>query len=381
MSTNGRGSTSRLKLDFLPSRDLPPLRRAAATISSQGDNAGEKIRAGLEALEKALGLGREEEVRLMIDEQSTQSRDEEDDSTAHDLEHRFAHSWLTRIVSGEVPGLEDEDQDRAARALAALCGRPASEAQITAFLFCTADAIVARTRIGDVPITADALGNRTWGAAPLLARRLVGRYVREGERAQRVLELGAGTGLVGLALAALRNTHVDLTDHHPHVLANLEANVKLNDLSEVAGVYRLDWQAVHGAQPHYTSTAQTLPADVPTSAPYLSPLPAGERYDTIIAADCIYDVHHPVWIRSVAQRYLTQNGVLHLITPLRETHKAEVEAIYGAFPREGEGLCITWEGDEVGYDDFGPRSLGGGQRGLRTTYRSFEIRWQGDVHT
>lgn len=334
---------------------------------------------------------------------------------------------------------------------------PASEPERTRFHFGPVQVL-----IQDSAITSDALGNRTWGAAPLLSQYLLSNFCKpsqgSGRLPTRVLELGAGTGLVGLALAALarargKSMQVDLTDYHPHVLNNLRANALLNEgewestatIRDVAlNIYRLDWQEVHNAlsalEPSstsktYSSTAQTLPALPPSSSssgtsgsPYPSnpstPFPSlfpTERYDLLIACDCVYDPLHPRWIRSVAHRHLAPGGTLYLISPLRRTHAKEVQAVYEAFPRnrsqgrsrrgsdrqdeighdaaehgkgqEGEGqerLRIVWERDQIGYDNFGPKggfdgegsgSGGGGaegdaarQKGLRTTYRLWEIR-------
>lgn len=338
----------------------------------------------------------------------------------------------------------------------------ATSSTATAFIF--SDDL--RVTIRDSPVTADALGNRTWGAAPLLAQRLVKAYhSRIAERSEvhpalpsSLLELGAGTGLVALALkiAANKSQHslrVDLTDFHPHVLDNLRANVELNGLTQSdemgpARVSRLDWQAVYEEArrssqtasssstelPRYQSTAQTLPEDsAQIDRIDRIELQKSTPYDVIIAADCVYDPHHPQWIRAVADKYLARpsstsdssqqrgdaaavsssprllqvgqesgGGVMYLISPLRSTHSAEIEAIYEAFPlRRAEDstaqgsqaadekdlrLCITWHMDEIGYDDFGPHGLDlhvhkaqpgkARKKGLEMTYRTFEVRWR-----
>lgn len=450
---------------FVPSAHLPPLRPWPGV---------ERIDHGLRCIEEALGLNKENVVVLAIQagKESQQRRDDTDafgngqgvaglSSVDETFESRFAQTWLTNTLSS--PKLCDDSeenariQDKAAELLAALCGRPTSSASsVTAFVFRTAQhssimtaaSATLTVRIRDSPMTADALGNRTWGAAPLLAKRLVTDLLANDRRQQgqqrplRCLELGAGTGLVGLAVAACLSTDrgdkVDLSDHHPHVLANLQSNVALNEqASPAVQVAHLDWQAVHEQvtasaseeSTRYSSTAQTLP-DVGGSSSSDSEatqtwpaITLDAKYNVLIAADCVYDPHHPAWIRSVALRHLSQEhtggaledensieGTLFLISPLRATHRAEMEAIYQAFPlcptSQGESidpptgskleLCITRQYEETGYDDFGPRTLrlgasasagleeaeGGSdeegrdsRKGLRTVYRTFEIRW------
>lgn len=407
----------------LPTQYLPPLRPIPPTG---------QIEDGLRLLERALGLGEEEVVDYPIEEESQTTEDDAEDqedeiddlASSEDIETRFVHSWLTRIISSFE--IDPDTQERAARILASLCGKPASAKAITRFTFGPVDVL-----IQDRAVTADALGNRTWGAAPLLSQRLVKAYYETSVRSKSVLELGAGTGLVGFALLAAainmgQILQLDTTDYHPHVLATLQANLELNafpsfdpEASTSARVSRLDWQVVHDQvqgsdSSHYTSTAQSLPQEASdpeaTTWPDLAALQDNSTsYDVLIAADCIYDPLHATWIRSVASKYLTRDhpwngtnatstgkgvepGVLCLISPLRSTHTVEIEAIYQAFPRWSREvskdeqteltLCIVWEGEQIGYDDFGPRTLslgkGSGQqrkRGLRTTYRTFEIRW------
>ncbi|CAO1636245.1 unnamed protein product [Jaminaea pallidilutea] len=454
-------------LSFVPSAHLPPLRPWPGL---------ERIDHGLRCIAEALGLNKENVVVLAIQtgKESQQSRDDADasgngervaglSSVDETFESRFAQTWLTNTLSS--PNLCDDSdenariQDKAAELLAALCGRPTSSASsVTAFVFRTARDLSITTaaaaaaaaltvRIRDSPMTADALGNRTWGAAPILAKRLVTDLLANDRRHQgqqrplRCLELGAGTGLVGLAVAAClsadRGDKVDLSDHHPHVLANLQSNVALNEqASSPVQVAHLDWQAVHEhvtasaseESARYSSTAQTLPdvggSNRDSEAKQTWPaIILDAKYDVLIAADCVYDPHHPTWIRSVALEHLSQEhagkapedersieGTLFLISPLRATHRAEMEAIYQAFPlcpsSQGESidpptgskleLCITRQYEETGYDDFGPRTLrlgasasagleeaeGGSdeegrdsRKGLRTVYRTFEIRW------
>eukprot|EP01105_Mastigella_eilhardi_P020230 TRINITY_DN479_c1_g1_i1.p1 TRINITY_DN479_c1_g1~~TRINITY_DN479_c1_g1_i1.p1 ORF type:complete len:346 (-),score=100.01 TRINITY_DN479_c1_g1_i1:754-1707(-) len=84
-----------------------------------------------------------------------------------------------------------------------------------------------------------------------------------------VLELGAGVGFTGLALAcAARPARVVLTDYLPSVLDNLLQNVEINRQRICVGteveVSALDW-----------STPQLPPSCTPA--------------DVVIAADCVYD--------------------------------------------------------------------------------------------
>lgn len=296
---------------------------------------------------------------------------------------------------------------------------------MTVFQFPQAGTPDVQVSIRDGTLVDDALGARTWGAAPLLAAELLSRPACP----LRVLELGAGTGLVGLALAARSASQkkrgsgasVVLTDHHPTVLANLEHNTTLF-LSEHEGsgvevqTLPLDWYRVYAASSgigmsagatSWTTTAQTLPGtpglptgsdSLPTPptpasapAPGVSPmalsLPPG-AFDTLIAADCVYDPAHPVWIKAVAHRFLSRaaNARLHVTSPLRNTHRAEIEALLAAFPRSrhqgaaaaAAGLCVLDAAVIYGQDDFGGASRAqrmNDQAGARRVYLRLEVGW------
>lgn len=100
-------------------------------------------------------------------------------------------------------------------------------------------------RIGEQPNTGLGTGLTIWDGSVVLAKYLEHRAAQLGLAAHSVLELGAGTGVVGLAAAAAGAPHVTLTDL-PYALPNARANVARN-----AGVLRgarvevapLDWYA------------------------------------------------------------------------------------------------------------------------------------------
>lgn len=85
-------------------------------------------------------------------------------------------------------------------------------------------------------LTGDNLGFKTWGSSYVLAQLLhtVGETSlahlfgqAAGQPRPPVLELGSGTGLLGLATAAIWRTHVILSDL-PEIVPNIAHNVEKN---------------------------------------------------------------------------------------------------------------------------------------------------------
>lgn len=103
-------------------------------------------------------------------------------------------------------------------------------------------------------------GGIAWPAGQILATYLIQKgsdYLR----GKNVLELGAGTGLVGLVAGQLPGTKLWITDQDT-ILPIMQKNVSINKLSANVFVAKLDWGV-----------------PVPTTIP---------KPDVILAADCVY---------------------------------------------------------------------------------------------
>ena len=111
--------------------------------------------------------------------------------------------------------------------------------------------------IREPPLTGDNLGLKTWGTAFTMAKKLedlgtmyFSHLFNERALSKRVLELGSGTGLVGIAAAAIWSIPVLLTDL-PEIEANLCYNVLQNtQVVEAQGGHIdsmvLDWKDPSG---------------------------------------------------------------------------------------------------------------------------------------
>ena len=195
-------------------------------------------------------------------------------------------------------------------------------------------------------LTSDNLGVKTWVSSYLLSRRLHNfleaipelvppTAVDQGERnLQRVLELGAGTGLVGLSFAALRpSASVHLTDL-PEIIPNLAYNVTMN--SKLLG----------NAQ----ATVTTGILDWSVSP---DPLPVkNEKYDIILAADPLYSPEHPKWLVETIDCWLSRKLDARVILemPLRDAYLPQVQEFRQRMI--DIGLVAIENGQDVGHDDW-----------------------------
>ena len=200
-------------------------------------------------------------------------------------------------------------------------------------------------------LTADNLGMKTWVSSYLLSRRLHNLLDSTpnlvpttsttpqprpyNNKTLRALELGAGTGLVGLSFAALRGSSAtihltDLPDIVPNLAHNAALNVEL--LNRTGGVVTtgvLDW----------TDTPDPLPT-------------AQEQYDVILAADPLYSPSHPKLLVDTITHWLSRglDARVVLEMPLRDAYLPQVQELRDRMGRLG--LAVVDEGEEIGYDDW-----------------------------
>ncbi|KAL0578935.1 hypothetical protein V5O48_003083 [Marasmius crinis-equi] len=197
------------------------------------------------------------------------------------------------------------------------------------------------------------VGAQTWGGACVLAEELVQKPSiffggiltgsRKGEpQPFRVLELGAGTGLVSLAAAkvcegipsGLHPTvpeEIVATDYYPPVLQNLEANIATNFPSSTP-------DNAHPTKVKITTQALDWEAFASLEGTIASPL--SPPFDLVLGADIIYETLHAQWIRKCLHKLLRQpteetNPRFHLMIPLRPSFAAESGTMESVFPFVG----------------------------------------------
>lgn len=268
------------------------------------------------------------------------------------FEKSYAVRWLTALVSqADFLGEDGDDWETAvqdAAGLLAICAGAASAGtRSRVFAFSSrshAELVDVKVHITDLPLDNQdytSMGAQTWGGACLLADMIIQTPDQFGlcasdTKQTRILELGAGTGLVGLAAGKVldawgKDAELVTTDFHPDVLENLQKNVSHNFPSSefaVISTHFLDWSQ--------------LP-DLPTP-------PFDRPFDIIYGADVVYELEHARWIKTSVEAFLRKPSLdclqsldtldapstlhprFHLVVPLRSTHAAESQTIEEVFP-------------------------------------------------
>jgi predicted nicotinamide N-methyase len=241
--------------------------------------------------------------------------------------------YLTSIVSSSLTWIDDEAAKEQIWNLASLrlserSGRNAMPSMTRRFEV-TEQLNVA---LHEPSMTEDNLGLKTWTSSLLLSRLLprLQQYVPD---VDRILELGAGTGLLGISVACLWKTEVSLTDL-PEVVPNLKNNLLLNQ----------DMIKIHGG----SVTARALDWADGTDLP----MHRAKMFPVIVAADPIYSSNHPKILVETISRWLSDLGESRVIIalPLREHYAAERSELKEFLVNSG--LQTMVEGTEVGYDDW-----------------------------
>ncbi|KAK4698417.1 hypothetical protein P7C70_g7859, partial [Phenoliferia sp. Uapishka_3] len=264
------------------------------------------------------------------------------------FESAWAKEWLLQVVRrgqewvelADGKDVEEEERrvrlvDEAAALVAALSETSESGSIVRPLLLPTSEPPTSEpllvTLFDALPSATDAtsVGLQSWGSSILLARMIALNPQTFDVRPTggRVLELGAGTGLLSLVWRAMCNrlladaaargeelkddnpTVVLATDYHDAVLENLRKNVADNTPSHSAfepedtttptcelSVQKLDWSAIHGSRSFALSNKNSL----------VMPAPFDKPFDTLLGADIVYGPTHALWLRSCCEQFLAR---------------------------------------------------------------------------
>jgi SAM-dependent methyltransferase len=190
------------------------------------------------------------------------------------------------------------------------------------FAFPTPSGAPVQITLLDAPLLDEdhtAVGLQSWGASIIFAELICSSPFRfgllppRGGEISRVLELGAGTGVLSMITSKLvgEGGYVVATDFHPAVLDNLRLNIANNAPNVVVSM--LDW---------------TSPDD----------LDAEEQFDLVLAADVVYDRTHAALLRDCAARWLKPGGAFWLAATVRPIgrYAGVVDNLFSIFPSAKE---------------------------------------------
>lgn len=142
----------------------------------------------------------------------------------------------------------------------------------------------------------------------------------------RILELGSGTGLVGLLASQVARYHlpdrisvcVDLTDYHEKVLENLEYNLAANPvpapvITTTGGTKAIMTQAARALDwllvtEHLQQLRSSPSSPSPLQQPQFWWMAHRESYDVVLAADVIYSPDHPEWLLACIDYFLSSHA-------------------------------------------------------------------------
>jgi predicted nicotinamide N-methyase len=299
---------------------------------------------------------------------------------ADTFEDAYAVRWLTALVAQKTTLRCDDEDDGAsppdpevetlvqsAAALLAVCAGAASAGtRARTYVLCGV-----RVQLTDVALRNDdfaSVGAQTWGSACVLAEMIAEAPPRFGlcctghdddddgahlvyrggggtGLGTRVLELGAGTGLVSLTVGRIleksyerddsqRGGVIVASDFHPTALENLRLNIQRNFPLEEDGT---DSEPGHdlSISAHFLDWEDAADPTRALQAPF------DEPFDEVFGADIVYELEHAMWIKACLTRVLRLTGRFHLVIPLRERFARESATVERVFPRVEDMLTVT----------------------------------------
>ncbi|KAJ1653211.1 hypothetical protein IWQ61_006627, partial [Dispira simplex] len=274
----------------------------------------------------------------------------------------------TKVIgdSPEIPTASDVI-DSAAQIIANLCGNTASGPIIRSFYLDPTTTL----RLCEPAFAHVDLGYKTWGAALLMARWIL--CEPEVIARQTVLELGAGTGLVGFVCALRGATKVYLTDYQTNITDNLKENVRLN----------VKHPAVSAVCPHQLDWSWFDENDNQTDNSRLSRCTLADQAlvqmadaTVILGADIIYELTHARWLPRLLTRFVqyqmssthlpgsNHSVMVYVMVPCRPTHASELELWENQMKQFGWSKTLGQDFSNPGYDD------------AATTYQLQRWHWQ-----
>jgi len=190
--------------------------------------------------------------------------------------------------------------------------------------------------IREPALTGDSLGLKTWGSSYALAHMLprlaetplshLFTSKRRQDNPPRAMELGSGTGLLGLAAAAIWRIDVILSDL-PNIIPNLTFNVEKNRETVESEDGRVDVGALTWGgdedeidQERFGEHHQFDVSPRDSQSSLLHSTQKLTKSQIVLAADPLYDDNHPELLASTIDKYLRtdRDARVLVMVPMRD---------------------------------------------------------------
>lgn len=204
--------------------------------------------------------------------------------------------------------------------------------------------------VREPPLTGDNLGLKTWGSSYVLAQMLdtIGETSlshllgqKDGQPKPPVLELGSGTGLLGLAAAAVWQTRVILSDL-PDIMPNLSHNAEANRA------------VIHERGGSVEAGPLTWGGEEDEIDPFL--FKSNNTFKIIIVADPLYDDDHPTLLAGAIDEQLSldKDARAMVMVPQRDAVTAKLLSTFKESLAAMKTPLVCLEETVVaGQDDWG----------------------------
>lgn len=250
-------------------------------------------------------------------------------------------SYLTKLISYPFPDFTEDQTDEiydlasfvmTANSAPALKGNSTRLVEITG--------LPREILLYEPALTEDNIGNITWGASLELAKKIVGDKNLQAlfNKELPILELGAGTGLVTIALRML--SYKVVSTDLPEIIPNLSKNLQLNKLNSNSTVFErnddfithLDWRSPNE---------------------FLDRMQNPNGYQTVLLSDPVYSPQHPYWVRDTIDAVLSKdkNSNVVFMVGKRDRFLDVRENLWGLML----SLGLKLKQSEIidGFDDYG----------------------------
>ncbi|KAJ4397607.1 Protein-lysine N-methyltransferase rrg1 [Gnomoniopsis smithogilvyi] len=264
-------------------------------------------------------------------------------------------AYLSRIIGSELAWISEEEEreavwSEASKRFSERCGRSAMGEITRRWPFDGEGYPAFDLVVREPPLTGDNLGLKTWGSSYVLAQMLynIGESAlshllcrKDNQPVPQVLELGSGTGLLGLAAAPIWKAHVILSDL-PEIMPNLNHNVEVN---------RPTIQARGGSVEAGALTWGGQEDEIDNEL-----FPDQNKFRIIIVADPLYNDDHPRLLAGAIdeQLALDEDARAMVMVPKRDTTTIKLlEMFRDEMASKTDAFVCLEESVVAGQDDWG----------------------------